>query len=111
MADSESIHWQLDAAVSSPAELIDTMTPQIHANLKEAVALRRWPDGSRLSAEQLENAMQLIILYEHAKLPPDQHTGQKLTSSCSSSSDAAEPLTIKMDTDEQQDKGRENSGS
>jgi uncharacterized protein YeaC (DUF1315 family) len=117
LADSESISSQLLDEMMAPGTpesleaLMQTMTPEIHARLKEAVALRRWPDSSRLSSAQLENAMQLIILYEHKNLPPDQHTGQKLTDSCSSSAVVAEPLSIKMNTAGTFDQGSENSGS
>lgn len=113
MKDSESPRSPLQGEMSKPATkeelqvLIDTMTPEIYDRLKEAVALRRWPDSSRLSSAQLENAMQLIILYEHNHLPPAQHTGQKLTASCS---DAAQPVTLKMDTAEITGEESENSG-
>ena len=58
--------------------LLATVTPEIHEKLKLAVALGRWADGTRLSREQLEQSMQLVILYEARYLPEAQRTGAPL---------------------------------
>ncbi|MBI2380928.1 MAG: DUF1315 family protein [Gammaproteobacteria bacterium] len=45
-------------------ELIRSMTPEVYARLREAVALGRWVDGRALSPEQRESSMQAIMAYE-----------------------------------------------
>lgn len=56
-------------------ELIGNITPEIHASLKRAVELGRWPDGERLAREQVELCLQAIILYEERHLPESERTG------------------------------------
>lgn len=68
----------------SLGELTAQITPAIHAELKRAVELRKFSDGSRLSAAQLENCLQLVILYEGQYLPEEQRTGFNLPTSCRS---------------------------
>jgi len=38
----------------SLAELIDNISPTIYDSLKSAIELGKWPDGSRLSSEQVD---------------------------------------------------------
>jgi uncharacterized protein len=45
-------------------QLIESITPEIYANLKGAVELGKWPDGSRLTIEQREQSLQAIIAYD-----------------------------------------------
>lgn len=35
-------------------KMINQMTPAIYESLKQAVSLRKWPDGRRLTPEQTE---------------------------------------------------------
>jgi uncharacterized protein YeaC (DUF1315 family) len=65
-------------------ELTARITPDLHAELKTAVELRRWQDGKRLTEEQLENCLQLVILYETHQLPEEQRTGFALPFGCQS---------------------------
>ena len=65
-------------------ELLEQITPSIYELLREAVALGKWGDGTRLSPEQLEHCMQAIILYEAEHLPEAERTGA-LLASCPSS--------------------------
>jgi uncharacterized protein YeaC (DUF1315 family) len=51
-------------------DMIRTITPEIYENLKTAVETGRWPDGNRLTKDQLEMSMQAIIAYDH------QHHGE-----------------------------------
>lgn len=51
------------------------LTPEIYANLKRAIEIGKWADGRRLTAEQLENSMQLVIAWELKHLPDEQRTG------------------------------------
>jgi uncharacterized protein YeaC (DUF1315 family) len=50
-------------------ELLASMTPEIHQNLKTAVELGKWPNGERLSAEQVELCLQAVIAYDERHLP------------------------------------------
>jgi uncharacterized protein YeaC (DUF1315 family) len=54
--------------------LIAGMTPEIHQNLKTAVELGKWPNGERLTPEQVEHCMQAVIAYDQFFLPEDQRT-------------------------------------
>ena len=45
------------------ARMLDVLTPDIVANLKRAVELGKWPDGNRLTREQLETCMQAVIVW------------------------------------------------
>jgi uncharacterized protein len=50
-------------------ELLASMTPEIHQNLKTAIELGKWPNGERLTAEQLELCLQAVIAYDQHYLP------------------------------------------
>ena len=81
-------------------QLIEEITPDIYANLKSAIELGKWNDGSRLSAGQLESSMQTVILYESKKLPQQERTGFEPEANCSSKrpgnkSSETTPLAIK----------------
>lgn len=45
-------------------KLIESITPEIYNNLKRAVELGKWPDGSSLTSEQKEHSFQAIIAYD-----------------------------------------------
>lgn len=55
--------------------VISCMTPEIYENLKEAIALGRWQDGRRLTAQQLESSMTAVIAYEAKHVPEDKRVG------------------------------------
>jgi uncharacterized protein len=57
-------------------DLIKSITPEIHENLKRAIELGKWPDGSRLTDAQRESCLQAVIAWE-AKNVTDltSHTG------------------------------------
>lgn len=50
-------------------ELLASMTPEIHQSLKTAVELGKWPNGDRLTAEQVELCLQAVIAYDQHYLP------------------------------------------
>jgi len=54
---------------------IGNLSAEIYQNLKTAVELGKWRDGSKLSQEQLELCMQAIIIWEQKNLSADQCTG------------------------------------
>ena len=64
-------------------QLIESMTPEIHQQLKRAIELGKWPDGRRLSAEQSALCMEAVIRYDHKFLPVDKRVGH-LQRSCKS---------------------------
>jgi uncharacterized protein len=64
--------------------LVDAMTPTIYENLKTAVELGKWGDGTRLSPEQAESCLQAIILYESKNLPESERIDSSIPTGCSS---------------------------
>jgi hypothetical protein len=57
------------------ARMLDVLTPDIVANLKRAVELGKWPDGKRLTPDQLETCLQAVIVWEKKHLPVTEHSG------------------------------------
>jgi uncharacterized protein len=55
--------------------LLQSLTPTVYDNLKRAIELGKWPDGTRLTSEQRQMCMQAVIAYEQQHLPPEKHTG------------------------------------
>ncbi|MBB1485364.1 YeaC family protein [Oceanospirillum sediminis] len=56
--------------------LIQNMTPEIYHNLRTAVELRKWPNGVRLTEDQVEICMEAVIRYELTHdLPAEQRVG------------------------------------
>lgn len=54
-------------------DALRAMTPEIYERMKNAVETGRWPDGNKLSATQLENAMELVMVYQAKRLNQDDH--------------------------------------
>lgn len=52
--------------------MIRQMTPAIYESLKQAVALRKWPDGRRLTPEQTELCLEAVIRYEAENQVPEE---------------------------------------
>lgn len=44
--------------------LLQAMTPDVFERLRQAVETGKWPDGTALTAEQRENCMQAVMLYQ-----------------------------------------------
>ena len=44
--------------------LLQAMTPDVFERLRQAVETGKWPDGTVLTAEQRENCMQAVMLYQ-----------------------------------------------
>ncbi|HBX35784.1 DUF1315 family protein [Pseudohongiella sp. SYSU M77423] len=63
-----------DNSIQSIQDILAMMTPEVHENLKTAVELGKWPDGRKLTAEQLEYCLQAIIAYEQ-HLPEEARVG------------------------------------
>ncbi|WP_369809212.1 YeaC family protein [Oceanicoccus sp. KOV_DT_Chl] len=56
-------------------QLINNLTPDIHASLKKAIEIGKWPDGKALTQEQKELCMEAVINYEQRFLPEEQRVG------------------------------------
>lgn len=67
------------------ADMLALMTPEVYENLKSAVELGKWQDGTVLTEEQRSNCMQVVILYETKHLPAEKRTGYMPTKSACSS--------------------------
>ena len=56
-------------------EMIDNMSPEVYASLKQAVELGKWPNGVRLTKEQSELCLQAIITYDYKNKPEESRVG------------------------------------
>jgi len=56
-------------------ELIQSITPEIYQNIKTAIELGKWPNGLKLTKEQLEHSMQILIAYDSANKPHEERVG------------------------------------
>jgi len=56
-------------------KLIGNLSPDIYQNLKRAVELGKWADGTVLTREQRELSMQAIIAYESRHVEEEQRAG------------------------------------
>ena len=54
-------------------DVLRAMTPEIYERMREAVETGRWPDGQKLTPAQLENAMELVMVYQAKRLEQDEH--------------------------------------
>lgn len=55
--------------------VIDTVTPEVYSNLKKAVELGKWDNGLKLSKDQLENSLKIIIAYDTRHKSEDERVG------------------------------------
>lgn len=71
--------------------MIQQMTPSIYASLKQAVSLRKWPDGRMLTAEQIELCLEAVMRYEvENQVPEEQRVGYLQRRTCGSASSGAD---------------------
>ena len=56
-------------------DLIQRITPETYKNLRLAMEIGKWGDGSKLTQEQKELTMQAMIVWEQANLPEEERTG------------------------------------
>lgn len=54
-------------------QLLEQLTPAGYDNLKLAVETGRWPGGQRLSEQQQEHALQLLLAYQARYLDQTEH--------------------------------------
>ena len=76
--------------------MIQQMTPDIYQSLKQAVALRKWPDGRLLTPEQTELCLEAVMRYEiEHNVPEDQRVGYLQQHGCGSQEATDEGDSIK----------------
>ena len=56
-------------------ELVESLTPSMVSDLKQAIELGKFPDGRVVSREQKELMIEATILYDSLKLPEEERTG------------------------------------
>ena len=74
-------------------ELIDNMSPEIYENLKKSIEIGKWPDGKKLNKIQLQDCMQILILYESRYFCDESKTGKMLTG-CESQDDILSVMSL-----------------
>jgi uncharacterized protein len=52
--------------------LLASISPETFERLLHAVEIGRWPDGVKLTTEQLENSIQLVMAYQARNCPSDE---------------------------------------
>jgi uncharacterized protein YeaC (DUF1315 family) len=77
-------------------DLIQSLTPEVYENLKNAVATGRWPHGRKLEEGQRELCMEAIMYFENAhNVPADQRVGYlDMGSKSKKDDDDVQPLII-----------------
>ena len=56
-------------------DLVESLTPSMMSDLKQAIELGKFPDGRVVSREQKELMIEATILYDALKLPKEERTG------------------------------------
>lgn len=70
--------------MTSFAEMLRNITPDVYASLKTAVEIGKWADGRKLTQEQKELCLQAMIAWEQDNLPEEQRTGYMGPQHCKS---------------------------
>ncbi|RBO82825.1 YeaC family protein [Marinomonas aquiplantarum] len=79
-------------------EMIDNMSPEVYASLKQAVELGKWPNGVRLTEEQKELCLQAVITYDYTNKSEEKRVGYidtQVHQGCDSKQSTNEHETIK----------------
>ncbi|MDR0281400.1 DUF1315 family protein [Pseudomonas sp. 148P] len=83
--------------MSTFAQMIENITPEIYESLKLAVEIGKWADGRKLTSEQRELSLQAVIAWEMQNLPEDQRTGYMGPQECASKSITVPNILFKSD--------------
>jgi len=54
-------------------QMLATITPEVYENLKYGVETGKWQNGQKLTEQQRENAIQLVMAYQSKIEKSDQH--------------------------------------
>ena len=84
--------------MSTFAQMIENITPEIYESLKLAVEIGKWADGRKLTAEQRELSLQAVIAWEIQNLPEEQRTGYMGPQECASKSITVPNILFKSDS-------------
>lgn len=77
-------------------KMVAQMTPAMYDSFKQAIALRKWPDGQRLSQEQTELCLEAVMKYEVAHdIPENERVGYLERGGYGTDDEAGESDTIK----------------
>lgn len=81
-------------------DLIKQMTPEIYENLKLAIEIGKWADGTRLTNDQLENSLQAVIAYEQKHITEEHRVGyidkgEKDGEQCDSPTEDIQTVTVR----------------
>lgn len=79
-------------------DMIDNMSPEVYASLKQAVELGKWPNGVRLTPEQKELSLQAVITYDYTNKESTERVGYidtQVHTGCDSKQATADHETIK----------------
>ncbi|EHA16642.1 MULTISPECIES: YeaC family protein [unclassified Halomonas] len=72
-------------------KMINQMTPAIYESLKQAVSLRKWPDGRRLTPEQTELCLEAVMRYEaENNVPEESRVGYLEQRTCGAAASGAD---------------------
>ncbi|RDL46078.1 DUF1315 domain-containing protein [Marinomonas piezotolerans] len=88
-------------------EMIDNMSPEVYGRLKQAIELGKWPNGVKLTPEQIEICMQAVITYDYTNKSEEQRVGyidRTVHKGCDSKTETLELDTIKWVDDSDQSK-------
>jgi len=83
--------------MSTFAQMIENITPEIYESLKLAVEIGKWADGRKLTSEQRELSLQAVIAWELQNLPEEQRTGYMGPQECASKSITVPNILFKSD--------------
>lgn len=53
--------------------MVNNLSPEVYANLKQAVETGKWPDGQPLSEAQKQQTLQLVMVYQSQVLKSQDH--------------------------------------
>ena len=56
-------------------KMLQAMNPEVHAALKRAVEIGKWPDGRKLSDEQRALCMEAVIAYDAHFVEENERVG------------------------------------
>lgn len=56
-------------------DLIKKMDPAMHAQMRRAIEIGKWPDGGNLSQDEREQLMMAVIAWEQLHVPPEDRIG------------------------------------
>ncbi|MCI0510602.1 hypothetical protein C8E00_101201 [Chromohalobacter marismortui] len=77
-------------------KMVAQMTPAMYDSFKQAIALRKWPDGQRLSQAQTELCLEAVMKYEIAHgVPENERVGYFERGGCGTTDEAGESNAIK----------------